>query len=456
MLGEPRPMGVDIPDPYGDSIDPRLFHIADSIAQQSRTATDANAILNAAESGIGPDQLAEYRDTMQMYKTASEMAQKTAALSDDEFNDIMNRMDAMPREDYPIAVRSAVDPMDAIAAGLGMMLDRDHAAKYAAIPLALRDNRDAVNFENAQIAWKNREAARQERLASMGRRAENAKDRRDTALAKFYGMTSEAGDLTSSLLKERGATERVTIAQAGLNSRAQMRDPAKVALYKKWSETPEGRVRLAELISINDPDAIEASKQLTPDEQKKMADKALVDAKTETENAMRDPRVEKVKAEVQGILTRTFKDNELGKLYQKRVESYPVEFQARMANVYSQIEHRRQTGKVGGKDPKYYGEGLEATLKQMKAIAEKTASDAFAGKNGVTEEQRTKAFEDYQYAVTELDKIARAKADYAKGKLGGTQRRANPRPSIDKSGGAKALRGGGKTRSGVEFSFEPD
>lgn len=249
--------------------------------------------------------------------------------------------------------------------------------------------------------------------------------------------------------------------QAELTNRAMIRDPRKVEAFKALGKTSEGRAKLVELAGM-DADAAEAARQLTEQE-------LLTQAKTQTENAMRGPKVAKVKAETTRILGAAKLDNAKLRQVEQRIAYYPLEYQAKVANTYSLIEQRTR-GKVGTGENYYYGKGDETALRSglnsaKQTIAAMNLRTAGGPLSAEDAETLRVAEADAALFARELEKVKKAKTERVRKKYSG--------PGIDTSGGfepfvppavnaakdrfagAKA-KSGGKTRSGSSFTFEPD
>lgn len=111
--------------------------------------------------------------------------------------------------------------------------------------------------------------------------------------------------------------------------------------------SPDGREVLA-LQALGDPVLAQAMGELNHSERLKVSQVGRnevlnrnTEAKTETENAMRSPKVAKVQAEVQRILGGVQLDDARKQQILQRVQYYPLEYQNRAANILSQIEGRK-------------------------------------------------------------------------------------------------------------------
>jgi hypothetical protein len=102
------------------------------------------------------------------------------------------------------------------------------------------------------------------------------------------------------------------------------------ALLSKLS--PEGRRAIANQLGL-DQATQDALAELTVDEE-------LKDSKTKTENALRDPRVNKAKADVERVIASKNLSEAQKSLVLKKVEHYDAEFKARIADINSRIQKR--------------------------------------------------------------------------------------------------------------------
>lgn len=244
--------------------------------------------------------------------------------------------------------------------------------------------------------------------------------------------------------------------QAELTNRAMIRDPRKVEAFKVLGKTPDGRAKLVELAGM-DADAAEAARQLTEQElltqAKTQTENAMRDprvnsmnaqteytqARTQTENVMREPRLQKLQADIQRVFSGIQLDDARKSQIMQRVEMYPSEFQLKAANVYSLIASRDASG---GKGEKYFGDGYEAAFKQglnvSKAALKQLQDKAISGKQLTPDEAR--AMNHYMTEVSRfqglVNKTAQAKAEWAKkyaegGKDPGLNVGVNPFASVD-------------------------
>jgi hypothetical protein len=256
----------------------------------------------------------------------------------------------------PAPVNPAYRTEDAIKGGLGLLLasllDGGRGASqftqgYVGGKQNIADQKTQLNNQNWQIENQNRQN-------QYGTNVNVAKTKLGFAEDDFNRQYQEEQRAKA----DEAALQRIQEQQKGLNYRADLKsddkaiDQAMKALSAKFGinrETALGMLHSEGRISDETYNRIlPLAKQMDAGElntiaktDKTKADTKLVDAKTKTEDAMRAPKVAKAKADVSAVLSRTKLTDAQRQLVMKRVEFYEPEFQARVANLHSQIAKRK-------------------------------------------------------------------------------------------------------------------
>lgn len=214
---------------------------------------------------------------------------------------------------------------DALPLGLGLLIAMLTHAKgqdiaefgqgYLGAKQGQADRTDALNQQEFQFQ---RQQALQDQL-----RLE--KDQ-DYARNRIDSLGDQRRDQFFKNEQDLKDMEKAKYVQDQLNSRAQLRDPARVETFKALSKTPEGRQVLASRAGMGDEDALAALGQLTVDEQKKVADTGLVQAKTKAQEVTNKYLPETLRAKIK--LT-----DKQAEFIETKIKYYPEYLQATMARV---------------------------------------------------------------------------------------------------------------------------
>lgn len=352
------------------------------------------------------------------YQKAIELQKQSAMLEPPKMGGAIGKQDLLP-----------MLLLAGIAKALGAQ-DRDLAEGLGGFVQG-RQGVAQTNYQNdtARYDAERQRAEMDAKIAAMeADRQQGAADRFGGRLDKYE---QRGWDAKQAEAADQRDYEREKLRQDALTGRAELssEDKAKTArntilkTILPYATTPEERNKLIDWAANMRPDELQIVAGLSDAE-------VLQRARAKTEDAMRGPKVEKVKAEVEKILTGAIKDKAATDLYRARVAQYPLESQARIANIYSQIENRSKSGPPKGE--KYYGQGLEAAMRQLLRISE----DTIANWPAHTQAEAEAARQDREYAKSELAKIEASKAEYGKTEMnrrhGGGSR---PRSEIDTSGG---------------------
>jgi hypothetical protein len=365
-------------------------YVLDAVGKGRQNQVVRKGLFSAVNEGQTTQQIGEQADLEQAMDALNQFVAKTAGQSSEKYNQLRAALEAEVKKQVEVPkMQGAQAPniAQAIFMALGAMANPNYAFDIGKATFDANIQQRDMEFANDMRQYEADMQGRKENIGLLGDQLDDQRRIDERNIQLQLGLLEQQLRTAQGKEAERIRMKIAELEQEGLNNRARLAydrtelgasNKVELKLLDGISKDRIGgslRAQNMELLrdqfpekygNLTDDQIASRAGSVTPGE-------GLTVAKTETENKLRKPRIQKVEAEIGNILARTAKTVADTDLVRLKTDLYDDEFAVRAANAYSQIAARAAKSTGTPADVKAQIGNLEAIARLSEANLKKIA-----------------------------------------------------------------------------------